>query len=1107
MNPLAGVQDRELISSILQRFESAWERDGRADLSAFALPEGHPSYLPTLIELIRSDRVWHRRRGEEKSLDHYRRDFPTLFANPDAAHALADTEAPPPSGSVQDSWADDRAASALWHPTPGRLVSLGEAQPAPFRIAEPPPAPGEGPATGGAAADTPLREAAELYRRFRESNAGADSAALTALFTGGKRELKTADLFFDIHLSSPELADRLCRATLSMPAAGDEFLSFRLVDEIGRGAFGRVFLARQMDLAGRQVVLKITAELPGESQTLAQLQHTNIVPIYSAHAREPFHALCMPFFGTTTLADVVGGLAPGRPLPLSGKHFATTVGDRKRIHQERLGPPETVRMASRPAIPVVRTLARPEAASALQTLESRSYVNAVLWIGARLAEGLHHAHQRGILHRDLKPANVLLTDEGQPMLLDFNLSEDTKLRSSATAARVGGTLPYMSPEQLAAFRDGRPLDARSDVYSLGLVLFELLTGKHAFPLHHGPTDEFVARTLEDRKTMRPPLRCHNSQVSPAAEAVILHCLEPDPDRRYQSARELQDDLDRHLTDLPLRHAPEPSLRERAGKWRRRHPRLTSSTSVAVCCGAVLLVLAGLVAGRLDAARRVEARETLAGFREQVRAAKYLLNKAAPARKQLAEGVALCDEALGRYRVLDGGLREDLPAVRDLSDEDREALRGEVSDVLLARARAAALLAEQEQDPERRRETAETGLRDLELARAARTGVSKAALLQSADLNQILGRDEVSLRQRKEAEGLTPRTADELYLLAMRLGDHHDFARALPMLREATVRDPRDVWAWFYQGYCHHEMGQFPEAVRCYTASIALSPPRADVYLPYFARGLSFAKLELFEQAYADFDEALRQRPGALDPLINRGIARIVSKKYAEAVVDFDEALRIDSSLARVYLLRAQAREKLGDEEGARRDLAEGLRHEPSDDLGWIDRAVARVATDPAAALADLDRALEVNPRSLLALHDKTSVLGERLGKPEAALAVLDREVELYPAFAPGRVARGVYLARLGRRAEAHAEARAALALNTLPQTLYQAANIYSLTSRQHPEDALDAFPLLALALRQGFGLDYVDGDADFDPVRNHPEFRRVVKSAREAPPAAVTTGH
>src|SRR5262249_14981826 len=183
-----------------------------------------------------------------------------------------------------------------------------------------------------------------------------------------------------------------------------------------------------------------------------------------------------------------------------------------------------------------------------------SYVEAVLWLGSRLADGLAHAPERGILHRDLKPANVLLTDEGQPMLLDFNLAEDTKLRGSVTAAMLGGTLPYMSPEQLAAFQgESRQLDGRTDVYSFGVILHELLTGRHPFPIHKGPVEEVLARMSADRRRVPPPVPA----LSPAVNAILNRCLEPDPDKRYASARQLQEDLQRHLSNLPLKHAPEP----------------------------------------------------------------------------------------------------------------------------------------------------------------------------------------------------------------------------------------------------------------------------------------------------------------------------------------------------------------------------------------------------------------------------------------------------------------------------------------------------------------------------------------------------------------------
>src|SRR5207244_1261487 len=134
-----------------------------------------------------------------------------------------------------------------------------------------------------------------------------------------------------------------------------------------------------------------------------------------------------------------------------------------------------------------------------------------------LADGLAHAHDRGILHRDLKPANVILTDDGRPMLVDFNLAEDTKSRGQAERASVGGTLPYMAPEHLEAFGGGSAsrLDGRSDIFSLGVILFELLTGRHPFaPYRKRKAREVVPIMIADRRKPPPRLRKLNPAISP-----------------------------------------------------------------------------------------------------------------------------------------------------------------------------------------------------------------------------------------------------------------------------------------------------------------------------------------------------------------------------------------------------------------------------------------------------------------------------------------------------------------------------------------------------------------------------------------------------------------
>src|SRR5207249_3913891 len=236
--------------------------------------------------------------------------------------------------------------------------------------------------------------------------------------------------------------------------------------------------------------------------------------------------VCMPYFGGSTLEDVLKGIR-GRSLPRSGRHFVGTLQDRR--NSTRTGASSSAGSTPNGQIPcespaavaaeVGDPTAPPAAAgvaatAALEMFEHSSYVGAVLWLGARLAAGLAHAHERGVIHRDLKPANVLLTDDGQPMLLDFNLAADGGPQSKvgAAAARVGGTLPYMAPEQLRAFRGGPAsvVDGRSDLYALGLILFELLTGRPAFPVRVGKGHEVIDKMLADRAGHPPALTRFNT---------------------------------------------------------------------------------------------------------------------------------------------------------------------------------------------------------------------------------------------------------------------------------------------------------------------------------------------------------------------------------------------------------------------------------------------------------------------------------------------------------------------------------------------------------------------------------------------------------------------
>jgi serine/threonine protein kinase/tetratricopeptide (TPR) repeat protein len=920
-------------------------------------------------------------------------------------------------------------------------------------------------------------------------------------FKGSPEE---AQLFIDLHRSNPEAAHRLAQAVTALPEVGTELLGFRLLAELGQGAFGRVYLAQQGDLANRHVVLKVCPNVDEESQTLAQLQHTNIVPVYSVHRAGPLQAVCMPFFGATTFAQVLKELAGRDVLPQSGKDLVSTIVGRKSTVREPAGMVSGAgsdagegaeSSGGKPAVAAGAVRAGGGSTANLEMLEGLSYVEAVLWIGSRLADGLAHAHDRGIVHRDLKPANILLTDEGQPMLLDFNLAQDTKLMASAAIAQVGGTLPYMAPEQIEAFRSERVLlDYRSDIYSLGLILCDLLIGRHPFPTHQGPVKEVMERMIQDRQARPPAISRMNKAVSPAVESIIRHCLEPDVTRRYQSAAHLKEDLDRHLENRPLRHAPEPSVRERARKWRRRHPRLASLTTLTVLAGIAIAGLLSLVLIRGQRLAEVDARDSLGRFLEGKKAVQYLLTARTNDAGQVQKGVRHGRELLSTYDILDNPSWNERPAVRNLSEADQAVMRKNAAELLLLLARGVSLQAVNETEPSARTKLLS---RALELNAQAesccgRMKASRALWTQRAELTGLLGREQEAAQLRARAEATPLQANADRFLVAAEDIAKGRVQRAVPLLTAATEEDPQDFWAWFLRGVCHDHLAQGAEAISCYSTCIALSPSSPWAYL---SRGLAHLRRGSFLQASADLDQAINLRPKLAEAYQSRAAARQGLKKYAEAEKDLTRALELGASPTHVYFQRAALRDLAGDHTGAQRDREAGMRRLPTDEMGWLSRGYARMGSDPKAALVDFDQALKLNPRSLVALQNKAHILS-KLGRNAEAAQALDKAVDTYPDFILARAGRGVLLARLGKRDAAHKDADECLARDNKPLTLYQLAGIYALTSKTNPDDRRHAFRLLSVSLQKGFGFDLLEADKDLDPIRTCPEFKKLVEASR-----------
>ena len=355
----------------------------------------------------------------------------------------------------------------------------------------------------------------------------------------------------------------------AFPEAGETIADFELVEELGRGAFARVFLAKERELADRPVALKVSKRGSREPQTLARLQHTHIVPVHSHRidAATGLHLLCMPYFGRITLSRVLAD--PKVQTADSGAVLAEALD----------------RLDSAGDLLVGSSAGRME-------LSRRSYSRAIAWWCARLAEALAHAHDRGVLHRDIKPSNVLVTADGMPMLLDFNLAREPLLEdgTAADTATLGGTIDYMAPEHLKALGEpsSHAVDGRADIYGLGVMLYEAVTGHRPFssPRRGSSVVEALMRAIDDRLRPLPRLRDRHPEIPPALEAVIRRCLAPLPPDRYQTAALLAADLQAVADDLPLRGTREPLPSRAAGWLRRRRRRLAMAAIILLALTAV-----------------------------------------------------------------------------------------------------------------------------------------------------------------------------------------------------------------------------------------------------------------------------------------------------------------------------------------------------------------------------------------------------------------------------------------------------------------------------------------------------------------------------------------
>jgi serine/threonine protein kinase len=366
---------------------------------------------------------------------------------------------------------------------------------------------------------------------------------------------------------------------------------FKLLEKLGGGGMGVVYVAEQESL-GRRVALKLVRpellyfagareRFQREVQAIARLSHPGIVPVYSVGEDNGVPWFAMELVNGATANECIEGVAHRTPRDLKAEDWLTAVNEVIAARNPSSSANESktlpLRERAKSSAESASRAARAESSDSVVRIFAGSWPAACTRIALYAANAVAHAHERGVLHRDLKPSNLLLTRSGRVLLFDFGLASAEGSHQITRSGIRLGSLAYMSPEQVDG--DASKLDERSDVWSLGVTLYEMLTLTLPF---RGETSEAIASAI--RECQPAPPRRINPVIPEDLETVVMTALDRDPNRRYATAAALAEDLQNVLELRPIR-ARRPGFWLRARRFVQRRP----AVSLAIALAAIIVI--------------------------------------------------------------------------------------------------------------------------------------------------------------------------------------------------------------------------------------------------------------------------------------------------------------------------------------------------------------------------------------------------------------------------------------------------------------------------------------------------------------------------------------